>query len=108
MFDLHRIRCSSWAGFYKVREDKEYINVPLLDAEVPPNKFDLTDLIKNINNKAVYIHCAQGHGRTALFTAMLLKQAGFIKTLSEGIEIIQRHRPLAKLNKNQSKVVGNR
>ncbi|MHA2218770.1 MAG: hypothetical protein ACXACY_22840 [Candidatus Hodarchaeales archaeon] len=90
----------------KVREEKEYLNVPMLDAKVPPKKLDLTDLIKRIKEKTIYIHCAQGHGRTALFTSLLLKETGFVKTLSEGIEKIQYHRPLAKLNKKQNKFIG--
>ncbi len=83
--------------------DRGYHSFPILDADVPTES-QLHDWLQQTDNMAgtVYIHCAQGHGRTALFTACLLLHRGIVATADEALELIQSRRPLARLNRTQS------
>ena len=46
----------------------------------------------------LYIHCAQGHGRTGLVAALFLLAHGDADTPDTAIEMIQSSRPLVGLN----------
>lgn len=80
-----------------------YHSFPILDADVPSDVELLAWLRKTDDVQGtLYIHCAQGHGRTALFTACLLLHRGVVATADEALGLVQSHRPLARLNRKQS------
>lgn len=76
-----------------------YHSFPILDASVPTES-RLHDWLRQTDDIAgtIYIHCAQGHGRTALFAACLLLHRGLVATADEGLALIQSRRPHARLN----------
>lgn len=49
----------------------------------------------------VYIHCAQGHGRTGLIAAAVLVANGHAKTAEEAVAMLERARPRLSLGKSQ-------
>ena len=49
----------------------------------------------------IYIHCAEGHGRTGLFAAVLLLETGHSQTVHEALRLIVERRPLVRLGKRQ-------
>jgi hypothetical protein len=57
----------------EVRADRTYYSLPVLDGAAPSIQA-LGDLINDFNRlpRDVYIHCAGGHGRTAIAAAALL------------------------------------
>lgn len=64
------------------REGINYLSFPVLDAMVPSGKelADLTKLLRGLPTDGVlYVHCANGHGRTGLTAAMLvmLRESAF-------------------------------
>jgi hypothetical protein len=79
-----------------------YHSFPILDAFVPPLEMlqywvsQTAELSGNI-----YIHCAEGHGRTGLFAAALLLHTGHSQTPSDAVRYIQSKRPLVRLGKPQ-------
>lgn len=82
-----------------------YINIPLLDAIAPsPKIFTIIDDLKDkIIGKSIFIHCAQGHGRTALFTSILLVKLGVSSSYCDAHKLILSSRPKATLSSSQER-----
>ena len=80
------------------KTENQYISYPNLDGHCLKNQPLITDFDKQ---KKVLIHCANGHGRSALFTAILLKENGTCSTIKESLDLIIKCRKLAIPNKNQ-------
>ena len=82
-----------------LRSVSNYVAAPILDASVLPPE-SLADLASQIATAEtpLYIHCAQGHGRTGLVAALFLLARGDADTPDTAIEMIQSSRPLVGLN----------
>ena len=81
----------------------EYISLPLLDGIKPNKNFfkKLKEIIPQIKNKKIFVHCAQGHGRTATVTLFIMKNLNFIDKYEDGLKKILQFRPGAKVSKEQ-------
>lgn len=88
----------------EIRKSEAYINFPILDGHTPPVA-ELKSCIRSLKPGTTFIHCAQGHGRTGLFTIALLFERGKIKSLEEGLTILKSVRPLLALNKSQKNFI---
>jgi len=87
------------AEFCKTKvEGVEYLSYPNLDG-MPLSK--LYDNVRLFQNKKTLIHCANGHGRSALFVARLLKDLALVESDEEGLKMVQESRPLAVPNGGQ-------
>ena len=53
----------------------------------------------------IYIHCAEGHGRTGLFAAALLLCIGHSKSPDDALQFIKSKRPLVRLSQRQMAVL---
>jgi protein-tyrosine phosphatase len=84
----------------KIRKTINYHCLPILDGSVPL-KEELTSMVSRIRTGTTYIHCAQGHGRTGLFTLALLSTRGKIDSFEEGLSLLKKARPGIGLNKTQ-------
>ncbi|QDT99392.1 dual specificity protein phosphatase family protein [Gimesia aquarii] len=83
-----------------------YFSYPILDGLVPP----LEQLNQWIEQTAaldgtILIHCAEGHGRTGMFAAMLLVYLGHSQTTDAALQLIQTKRPLVRLNSQQLRML---
>jgi len=79
-----------------------YLNVQVLDASAVCG----AELLKATREVAalprpVFIHCAQGHGRTATLAAALLLLDGHVDTPQDAQNAVSQARPLAVPNGNQ-------
>lgn len=83
-----------------------YHSFPILDGFVP-SVVDLQEWVLAVAAMPsnVYIHCAEGHGRTGLFAAALLLTIGHSKTPDEALEFIRSKRPMVRLNRRQLAVL---
>lgn len=83
-----------------------YFSFPILDGSIPNRELmlDWVEQVANLSGK-VYIHCAEGHGRTGMFTAILLVKMGCFQTSLDAISFIQSKRPLVRLSKRQLALV---
>ena len=89
------------------RTGREYWAFPILDGSVP--KADaLLDLLAEIREfpGEVYIHCAEGHGRTALVAAALLLVRGDAGSVEEAVRRVLDQRPRAYMNRAQLTFLG--
>ena len=79
--------------------ERDYHSLQILDGHIPTAE-QLHDWANQISNLSgtIYIHCAEGHGRTGLVAASVLIQTGLVSTPQEAIELLQSKRPLVKLS----------
>jgi hypothetical protein len=83
-----------------VRESEGYMCLPILDASVP-DAGELRAMARSVKEGRVYVHCAQGHGRTGVFALALLAERGEIGSYDEGVEMLKEVRPGVGLNQKQ-------
>jgi len=91
-------------------KDTPYRCVPTWDTTGPSGLTRINEAIEwAVHQRAmgrnVLIHCAHGHGRSAAVLCAVLVHLGVAESGLEAITLIQRDRPLAKLNSLQRKAV---
>lgn len=86
---------------YAIRSQANYHSLPILDASVP-RLHELKQAVEASADGRVYVHCAQGHGRTGLFALALLLHRQRVQTIEEGLSLLQSLRPAVKLNVQQT------
>jgi protein-tyrosine phosphatase len=85
-----------------IRARTSYLSFPILDAFVPSidRLAQLCDRL-GTGTSSLYIHCAEGHGRTCLVAAGLLLKKGLVSDPDDAVKYVQACRPLARLNRSQ-------
>lgn len=85
-----------------VRNIKRYLCVPTLDG-CAPEEHEFLEIMRELAqwNEPVYIHCAHGHGRSALVVVALVKAKGLAHTIDEALLMVQKIRPKVNLKKPQ-------
>jgi protein-tyrosine phosphatase len=86
-----------------VRGSAAYRSLPTLDAAAPPNPRVFDDLVRALAGASapVYVHCALGHGRSALVVAAVLVARGLANDAARAEALIKAARPGVGLNKAQ-------
>jgi len=88
---------SEFAEPRKVVEGRQYYCFSVLDADAPP-----PDVLAQWADRLVdaprpmLIHCAQGHGRTAMMASALLVRSGAVSSAEEALELVWSVRPGAR------------
>ncbi len=86
----------------RVRANRAYHCVPTLDAAAPPlAAFNQSVRMVRENvaeRKGVYVHCAKGHGRSAMVVTAALVASGYAGSLDEAEAITAKARPGVKIN----------
>ena len=88
----------------EIRHSTNYVSVPILDAGVPEPDA-LRSAISRLSPGMTFVHCAQGHGRTGLFTLVLLAERGRIQSFDEGMAVIKQARPGIGFNRTQDQFI---
>jgi hypothetical protein len=85
-----------------------YRSVPILDALAPPAPV-LLNLVAEMaaTPGPVFIHCAAGHGRSALVAAGVLLARELVPDAAQAMAMIRRARPAARLNAAQRRLLEN-
>ncbi|MEM7314051.1 MAG: dual specificity protein phosphatase family protein [Planctomycetota bacterium] len=86
----------------KPLRETTYHSFQILDGYVPDTA-QLKEWLSDAANLkgVIYIHCAEGHGRTGLFAAALLVQLGKFASADEALEYVKSKRPLVRLGTRQ-------
>ncbi len=89
-----------------VRSGRRYLCLPTLDALVPSDS-DFRNLLEEILpiSQPMYIHCAEGHGRSGTLAAAILVLEGLAQDVDEAITKLQAVRPGIGLRKEQKALV---
>lgn len=84
----------------------EYVSVPTLDGSAPPEQV-LERLVGGLAESpaALYVHCAAGHGRSALVVAALLVARGEAQGPDDALARLSRIRPRVSLNADQRRAL---
>ncbi len=83
-----------------------YISFPTLDGHTPSRE----ELLRRVSLVAdlegtVYIHCAQGHGRTATLAVAYLLHEKNASSVDDAVDFLLQRRPAAHLNRAQRKLL---
>lgn len=89
-----------------VRDGRVYVCLPTLDASAPAED-DLRDLVRRLAEwqGVVYLHCAQGHGRSALVAASVLIARGLAADPVSAENMLRRVRPGVRLKPVQRRLL---
>jgi protein-tyrosine phosphatase len=83
----------------------DYFSLPTLNYSVPGREA-LVGLVEGLQSReGVYIHCAQGHGRSATVAAALLLRRGLAATADEAVGMVVSVRPKTHLEPCQVQLV---
>lgn len=82
--------------------DRAYLCLPTLDGHVP-SPDELRRLVEQAHalGGVLYVHCAYGHGRSALVAGALLRRRGEVATAAEALARLKAARPRVKLSASQ-------
>jgi protein-tyrosine phosphatase len=85
-----------------IRTSREYLSFPLLDG-VAPSPESIVRIARQLSEdgRHIFIHCAQGHGRTGLVAAALIVIRGTAADPGAAIELLQSARPQVRLSRGQ-------
>jgi protein-tyrosine phosphatase len=85
-----------------VRAGKSYVCLPILDASIPGEEA-LRGLIETVAawRGRTYLHCALGHGRSAMVAAGVLVKRGIAENVRQAVKIVRQARPGARLKRPQ-------
>lgn len=85
------------AEFFKDKTDKNYFCLANLDGMGLKNYSTSLD----IKNQTILVHCANGHGRSSLFVAILLIENNIASNVKEALVLISKSRKDAVPNREQ-------
>lgn len=81
-------------------KNADYLCVPTLDAYIPEDE-EFSEAVLAVKDQKVFVHCANGHGRSATFAAALLLARGQADSIDDALAKILKARPLCALNPAQ-------
>ncbi len=87
----------------RVTAQRDYISLPTLDTLIPAET-DFLAAIKqaSAHSGGLYVHCALGHGRSAMFVAAILLERNIAQTPAEAVQMIRKARPAIRLSRRQA------
>lgn len=93
---------SEFAEPQSLRSGRAYLCLPVLDATAPTSA-QLAQAVAWIRERRapVYIHCAQGHGRSAMVAAAWLLASGQAGDVDDALRILRSVRPRVRLHRGQ-------
>jgi protein-tyrosine phosphatase len=87
-----------------IRRAPSYRSFPILDGAAPTPEA-LRAAVASLRPGRTFVHCAQGHGRTALFALAMLLSSGEAQTVEAGLRRLTRVRPAIRLSRAQRRCI---
>ena len=87
-----------------VRQKPCYVSYPILDGGAPAVQ-SLREMVTKLRPGKTYIHCAQGHGRSAVVALAVLLANGTVKSVEEGLRLLVGARQAVRLNRPQRRCI---
>merc|ERR1711939_1087127 len=98
-----------WSEPEALRSVPNYLLVPVVDTTRPNITQTITaakkaiEFLSDPDSGSVYIHCANGYGRSAIIAAAILLLNGSVKTPKDAKKLLQTARPVVSLREADSK-----
>jgi hypothetical protein len=94
---------AEWPVRRGVIGNRTYCALPMLDGGVPGDTARFLEVVDQVarHEGTAYIHCASGHGRSALVAAAVLLARGMATNADDALEQIRMRRPKIRLNRAQ-------
>jgi hypothetical protein len=97
------------AELFRIRRlprEISYTCVPVLDHESPtPAQLEVFARMEVPQSGALFVHCAQGHGRSAMAAAAMLLRRGECQTVAEAEALLRTRRPGVRLARVQRRML---
>lgn len=87
-----------------IRNSPSYRCFPILDGAAPSLE-ELHVAVTDLGEGSTFVHCAQGHGRTALFALAYLLNKRIAVGVDDGLDMLRAARPAVRLNREQEKCI---
>jgi hypothetical protein len=87
-----------------IRRSPSYRSFPILDGGAPTPEA-LRAAVASLRPGRTFIHCAQGHGRTALFALAVLLSSETVRGVEDGLEMLRSVRPRIRLSSEQYRCI---
>jgi hypothetical protein len=89
-----------------IREACRYVGLPILDASTLPVA-EVIPVLRELAGLSVplYVHCAQGHGRTGMIAAALLLARRQAPDVPAALALVRRARPGVRLSRAQEEAL---
>ena len=85
-----------------VHAGRAYLCLPALDASVPDEALFRTTVDQLASDpRGIFVHCAFGHGRSAMVVAAILIRRGLARDVTEAVGLLKAKRPLVSMNARQ-------
>ena len=89
-----------------VLDNYHYRCLPTLDCDAPTvEQLRLVAMQATTNQGDVLVHCALGHGRSAMMVAAILILQDTVSGVEEAISLVKSRRPSIEINKAQQQVL---
>ncbi len=89
----------------EVRTGRTYVCIPTLDGSVPSVEALLGGVLDVARRSgSVYVHCAAGHGRSAMAMAVLMVARGVSSDVQDAVTTMRAVRPTVRLRTTQRRV----
>lgn len=83
-----------------MRHHSAYRLLPILDGSAPDAR-SIDSFVQSLRPGLTFIHCAQGHGRTALIALAFMISSGVASNEVEALAMLKAIRPRVRLNRCQ-------
>ncbi len=89
-----------------IARNTQYVCLPTLDTTAP-SRDDLVKLLESLKDLpgGIYVHCASGHGRSALVAAALLLVRGQAADAKQALGLVRKARPAVRLQPSQYRLL---
>jgi protein-tyrosine phosphatase len=97
---------AEFAAPRRIHHGRTYLCLPVLDAYAPSEEA-LRQLVQKVVAwpGAVYVHCAAGHGRSAMVAAAVLLTRGLAADVKQAEGLLRRARPGVRLTPAQRRLL---
>ncbi len=99
---------AEFPGDKSARRTLQWLSIPVLDgcAPISADYRNALSFLNDLGQGAVYLCCANGHGRSVTGACVLLVKRGEAATLDEALGKVSERRPRASLNREQRQSLG--
>jgi hypothetical protein len=87
-----------------IRRSPGYRSFAILDGAAPAPEA-LRAAVAGLRPGRTFVHCAQGHGRAALFALAVLLSSGVVRGVDDGLRLLSAARPGIRLSGEQRKCI---